>query len=1478
MRRLGANHRCDNPTRKCQFASSSDVRLRLLVLATCCLVSLPGSAEGLFEAGKEYVYDYEAVSSTGVLLPSKAQSSWGFAGSLRIRVDSPGDALMRLESLRLQVANGLDELSDDMDAGAPLQGPALNEMAKPFRLQYRHGKLENFSVEASEAVWATNIKRSIAGVLQLDLPNLESQVAFHSTETNHYGRCTMEYVVTIESGEPEKRVIRKSVDPRTCQGHGQRHWTNVPNMPCPNTEQNPVMKASERFYEISTGLNSSLLIRVNATGEIYVQPFQSLGEAHFLITNQRMKLISVLDIAQQAPSVGSSNNTNSSNAETDNLHEKHIQHELPGDDLTQGRGVPDKEAIFKTISALLDRLSQRLETPGLDTEVRNLHNTTISVLLYYMGQLTRPDLRAAYSNISGTSYKEETVRNMFLEALPQVGTTESALFVLELIRSQSVSDITAIQLLTHLPFHVRKPDVQLLLGLQPLLNLNAKIAPEVQHTGILTFGTLVYKTCLKYCPYEMLDDYVKLYLDKFTGSQDYEKKMVWLEGLSNIQLGRVVEFLEPIASGMNAESRHLRVLAAWASLPTAPLRPDVIYPLYWPILVNRTEHLEMRVAALTLLLISNPTANRIASIYWYLKGEPNRHLYHYFYTTLKSMERSHFPCFVRLSGVAAQFSRLLKKPSGHQHILTGNYLFDYKDSRRHFGAVINGIIIANPLTNIPQVAYVTLKNHGSGKDLNHVSLYIKAEGLLHAISTNLNDLSMSTRVEDLLKKFKFNHQSTTPVHVEIVARVQQKAVLCLHLNQSNLVDAFKYISSLQDSTYHVYKNIEFHVNQQNIHVPLTVDAVQVTDLGTNVRIAAMATSLFSMRGNFTHVPNGRNNHFILRTSIHGTESIENYNPLADIWHAGIRSQSIHGYLPVNVTFGLQDKLFVSYMTPEHKLKAGLTAHVKTVTSVRGYKVRDKLRAVCRPGESRHPCPELHTVKRFPDKETTSSSLLELPAPELGGVIGIKVFDCETSRTHNEEQYIADVLGSHQSNSQIWPLLESLLLSLHFFDYLSYVPPMGSCGLEMYIEPLTNRSSEVRFEYAKTDKYHTLALTRRGIGPLQAQTVHQQWNLALAYDVTSWLSDSFKIKATRSAPGEQVFKICLEISRDTPWDWDFLSVKPSEPASLKANLLWGMAEQAKGKCAGSSLTLDLVGEVTSDQIEESRNDVWPYNECRRQSANKTFVPYTVACYEASREMSTLKKYKITITHENLPTLILKAERKLRALLELLGSSYYRPSSSSAGGISGTDKGLSIAVTFAKDLHSGPQLYVNGDRVYSQFNSDTVNNFLIRSRLHKYMDSVFLQSFFSTCVLNPSSIRSSSNATHAFAKNSEKLVLARCDDNNPRFALRATNKGDFVELSFDDEADRIILSSNGETAVIQNYSNPVPLTRNFEFSYIGSKWARMDKQVVDLVVAEILLFVHWSREQVLLFYPNYIQEFVCGYCTLQDANVSDLYERF
>lgn len=73
----------------------------------------------------------------------------------------------------------MKESSEDID----VYDEAL-ELLKPFQLSYDKGLIENFSVDASEPVWATNIKRSIAGILQLDLPNLKKEVAFHATEVS----------------------------------------------------------------------------------------------------------------------------------------------------------------------------------------------------------------------------------------------------------------------------------------------------------------------------------------------------------------------------------------------------------------------------------------------------------------------------------------------------------------------------------------------------------------------------------------------------------------------------------------------------------------------------------------------------------------------------------------------------------------------------------------------------------------------------------------------------------------------------------------------------------------------------------------------------------------------------------------------------------------------------------------------------------------------------------------------------------------------------------------------------------------------------------------------------------------------------------------------------------------------------------------------------------------------------------------------
>lgn len=89
-------------------------------------------------------------------------------------------------------------------------------------------------------------------------------------------------------------------------------------------------------------------------------------------------------------------------------------------------------------------------------------------------------------------------------------------------------------------------------------------------------------------------------------------------------------------------------------------------------------------------------------------------------------------------GIAAQFTRVLRKPLPNESIVTGNYLFDYQDTKRHFGAMVQNLIIANPRTNIPEVVYMTLISHGSGTNLNHISVSVSNQTLFMAKKKDWN--------------------------------------------------------------------------------------------------------------------------------------------------------------------------------------------------------------------------------------------------------------------------------------------------------------------------------------------------------------------------------------------------------------------------------------------------------------------------------------------------------------------------------------------------------------------------------------------------------------------------------------------------------------------------------------------------------------------------------------------------------------------
>lgn len=50
-----------------------------------------------------------------------------------------------------------------------------------------------------------------------------------------------------------------------------------------------------------------------------------------------------------------------------------------------------------------------------------------------------------------------------------------------------------------------------------------------------------------------------------------------------------------------------------------------------------------------------------------------------------------------------------------------------------------------------------------------------------------------------------------------------------------------------------------------------------------------------------------------------------------------------------------------------------------------------------------------------------------------------------------------------------------------------------------------------------------------------------------------------------------------------------------------------------------------------------------------------------------------------------------------------------------------------------------------------------------------------------------------------------------------------------------------------------------------------------KTIEILLPNMLLYVHWTQEQVLLFFPNHVLDFSCGMCTLEQPNIDRLYEK-
>lgn len=499
-------------------------------------------------------------------------TQWNMSGFLNIqRINTATLALQFITD------GNKDEIKSLME---PFKMKSLSEKESSHYLMQHPQKVIELNV--NEPIWSANIKRAIASLFQVE--GNSQNGAYVSNEFGLYGLCQTEYYVVNNS---DTLLISKIYDMDRCTPYPGGIFeirSNIPLNLC--EEKQPLAHAiTSRLgeYKLSKLDHSKYLLKsIKAETKSNVQATESYYP-QFIFT----KII--VDLVSHEPILDDDKIKFES---TKNLTLSGFTY-VPPREATGGRSPRTSDENVKTVIDSLIELANRLEDIQLNFD--EPYMDTVSEIVRLVETMDYESLKNLYDQIDiGTSYIQETSRNIFLEILPRAGTASSVLLTKHLVMEKHVRPTTAVQLLISLPFFISELSADLIKECEDFLHVGND-RPDVKHSAVLSYATIIYKAFVAGAiSADQFEKYVKTFFDLFlskknissdyqkanfcisSDSFDYEQQMLYLEAMGNLQLGNVANYLQPIIQADYSQTTDIRFLAIFATMPTAYTRPDEV--------------------------------------------------------------------------------------------------------------------------------------------------------------------------------------------------------------------------------------------------------------------------------------------------------------------------------------------------------------------------------------------------------------------------------------------------------------------------------------------------------------------------------------------------------------------------------------------------------------------------------------------------------------------------------------------------------------------------------------------------------------------------------------------------------------------------------------------------------------------------------------------------------------------------------------
>lgn len=233
------------------------------------------------------------------------------------------------------------------------------------------------------------------------------------------------------------------------------------------------MVGNEAVYEVdrpepdSADQTTYHLRSALVTGLTIVQTFESTGEAQSITSHLQLTyhsrssdgIVNRLDVVRDMAS------------STIGLELQDLDH-----DMTGGRHPVPQDKLIKDITATFGTMADNLDRSELD--FNEPYDNQVAEIIHLLGIMEIESLRQMWREFDiGTSYRQETIRNLFFQILPRIGTSASVRLTKELITTNSVQPTTAVSLLVSVPFHVFELSRELVVDCEELLNLGERTYP-----------------------------------------------------------------------------------------------------------------------------------------------------------------------------------------------------------------------------------------------------------------------------------------------------------------------------------------------------------------------------------------------------------------------------------------------------------------------------------------------------------------------------------------------------------------------------------------------------------------------------------------------------------------------------------------------------------------------------------------------------------------------------------------------------------------------------------------------------------------------------------------------------------------------------------------------------------------------------------------------------------------------------------------